>query len=77
MSHNDEVWTSDPDELESLLAAKPDYWETKPLLPSSPQITTIASVRLIQKPIPSSQPSDDSPRPRKRIKVSFAEAKLV
>jgi len=76
MSHNDEVCTSDPDELESLLAAKPDYWLTKSLLLSSPKITGNASTLLTRHPTPNPQPLDDSPRPRKRIKVSFAEAKV-
>jgi hypothetical protein len=63
----DEVCTSDPDELEIVLAKEPDYWWTKP---PSPQVTDNTSIRLPQTPLPSSQPSDDSPRPRKRMKVS-------
>jgi len=70
MSLNDEVCTSDPDELESLFATKPNYWRTKPPLSSSSQIADNTSILLTQKPIPSSQPLDDSPRPRKRLKVS-------
>lgn len=77
MSHDDEVYTSDPDELEILLATKPEYWRTDTLSPPSLKITGNTSNRLTREPIPSPQPqlSDDSPRPRKRIKVSFEEAK--
>lgn len=66
MSHNDEVSTSDPDELEILLATKPDYWPEILF----PKILTNATTELV----PNSQPSDDSPRPRKRMKVSSEEA---
>jgi O-succinylbenzoate synthase len=76
MSHNDEVCTSDPDELEIFLATKPGYWQAKPLLLSYPQITDNTSIRLTQELIPSSQLSDDSPRPRKRMKVSSMEITL-
>lgn len=71
MSCNDEVCTSDPDELESFLATKPGYWQAKPLLLPHPQVTDNTRKWLAHEQIQSSQPSDDSPRPRKRMKVSF------
>ena len=75
MSHNDEVSTSDPDELEILLATKPDYWRENLFLSSSPKIITNTDTRFTLEPVPNSQSSDDSPRPRKRVKVSSIEAK--
>ena len=76
MSHNDEVCTSDPDELEIILALRPEYWQ-KLLLQLSPQTVDDRSVQLSQTPIPRSQPFDDSPRPRKRVKVCFKLKSLI
>lgn len=72
MSH-DEVCTSDPDELEIILAGKPDYWRRNENYLYSPRVEDGASRRSTQTPaVPSSQSLDDSPRPRKRVKVCSA-----